>query len=297
MKINNKQVFVQRYKKLGQEFKEVKIKHALRVNTLKISEEYLVDRLKAINVKLRKISYLRNGYWVDKSRFSVGAITEFLLGYYYMQEPASQVAVQVLDPKENEVILDACAAPGGKTTQIAQYMNNTGRIIAIEKTKPRIKSLCSNIERMGVTNVEAFLGDAMNCYKFGLEFDKILVDAPCSGNFVMDERWFEKRNPENLKIITDEQKKILKACMKVLKKDGILVYSTCSSEPEENELNIQWLLENFDVKLEQIDLSVGSPGLTEVFGKELNPEIAKCVRFWPWKMGTQSFFVAKVRKC
>ncbi len=295
--MTDKKFFVKRYKELGQEFKNIETKQCLRVNTLKISHEDLVNRMKRIGVLLRKISYLKDGYWVEKAKFSVGAITEFLLGYYYLQEAASQIAVQVLDPKENEVILDACAAPGGKTTQIAQYMNNTGKIIAMENKKHRMLGLASNLERLGVENVSTYLGDAKNCNKFGLEFDKILLDAPCSGNFVTDKRWFGKRDMSGIREVSNIQKEILKACLKVLKKDGILVYSTCTIEPEENELNMQWLLDNFDVKLEEIHFEVGDRGLTDVFGQKLSEEITKCLRFWPWKMGTQAFFVAKVRKC
>ncbi|PIN81602.1 hypothetical protein COV11_01635 [Candidatus Woesearchaeota archaeon CG10_big_fil_rev_8_21_14_0_10_30_7] len=293
----SKEIFTSRYAQLGEEFKIVNFKQSLRINTLKISHEKLIERMRRIGVHLRKISYLKDGYWIEKAKFSVGAITECLLGYYYLQEAASQVAVQVLDPKENEIILDACAAPGGKTTQMAQYMNNTGKIIAIEKKKHRMQSLCNNLERMGAKNVDVFLGDAKNCEKFNIEFDKILIDAPCSGNFVTDKKWFNKRKVEDFNEINKSQRAILKACMKVLKKNGLLVYSTCTLEPEENELNMQWLIDNFEVKIEKIDMNLGSPGLTNVFGKELNPSISNCLRFWPWKMGTQAFFVAKVRKC
>ncbi|MBI4918555.1 RsmB/NOP family class I SAM-dependent RNA methyltransferase [archaeon] len=293
----NKDFFVRRYKELGQEFKDVKLKRSLRVNTLKISHEDLIRRMKKIGITLRKISYLKDGYWVEKAKFSVGAITEFLLGYYYLQESASQIAVQILDPKENELILDACAAPGGKTTQISQYMNNQGKIIAMENKKHRMLSLASNLERIGIENVSAYLGDAINCTKFGVEFDKILLDAPCSGNFVTDKKWFGKRDMNGIKEVSNIQKEILRACLKVLKKDGILVYSTCTMEPEENELNMQWLIDNFNVKLEEVKFDVGDRGLTDVFGQKLSDEMKKCLRFWPWKMGTQAFFVAKVRKC
>lgn len=293
----DKNFFLKRYEELGEKFKNIKLKQCLRVNTLKISHKKLIKRMNNLGVKLRKVPYLRDGFWVEEAEFSVGAITEFLLGYYYLQEAASQVAVQVLNPKEKDLVLDTCAAPGGKTTQISQLMNNKGKIIAMEKKKHRLTSLLSNLERMGVSNVDVFLGDARNCSKFNLLFDKILVDAPCSGNFVADKKWFEKRSVNDLKEMSRVQKQILKSCLKVLKKNGILVYSTCSLEPEENELNIQWLLENFNVKLEKTNVNVGDQGLTNVFGKKLNKEIKNCLRFWPWKMGTQGFFVAKIRKC
>jgi NOL1/NOP2/sun family putative RNA methylase len=204
---------------------------------------------------------------------------------------------EILIPEENDLVLDMCAAPGSKTTQLAMMMNNKGRIIALELNNPRLPSLQNNLERCGVTNTIVYKKDARYADDLNLEFDKILLDAPCSGNFANDENWFEERIVEDLKQISKTQKQLLESALNVLKPGGFLVYSTCSLEPEENELNIDWLLKvHKNVSLEKINLEIGVPGLTNVFGQEMNNEISKCRRLWPHKTGTQGFFLAKIRK-
>lgn len=294
--MSNQQFFVERYKQLGQEWKDVEDKIALRVNTLKISQEDLLKRLELIGANVQKIPFAKEGYWVKKSKFSLGAITEFLLGYYYLQEAASQIPVQILAPKEGEVVLDCCAAPGGKTTQIAQYMNNGGQIIALESKNHRMQSLKSSLERIGVENCVAYLMDAKKMSSLRIQFDKILLDAPCSGNYVTDRRWFEKRNIKGMQENAKVQRELLKEAVKSLKIGGVLVYSTCSLEPEENELNMDWALKNLPIELQKTELQIGDEGLTEVFGQKLNEEIKKCRRFWPWKTRTEGFFIAKIVK-
>jgi len=290
--------FLKRYEKLGEKFdpKEIILKRSLRINTLKISEKELLERLNKNSVKLRRIPFLDNGYYYE-SKFSLGATPEYLQGYYYLQEAASQVPAMVLNPKPGELVLDMAAAPGSKTTQIAAYMENKGSIIAIDSNIHRLESLRDNMERSGVMNTLLYKKDARYVDDFKLKFDKILLDAPCSGNFADDEKWFEERNLEGIKERARLQRELLKSAVKVLKKDGVLVYSTCTLEPEENEMNVDWLLKNHsELKLEDIDISVGDPGLTNVFGEKLNSEIKKCKRFWPHKTGTQGFFIAKLRK-
>jgi NOL1/NOP2/sun family putative RNA methylase len=289
-------IFHKRYSKLGQEIDEsMKIKPSFRVNTLKITEEELISRLSKKRIRLDKIDWLENGYYY-KSYFSLGATPEYLSGLYYLQEAASQFSVEVLDPKPGEVVLDMCAAPGGKTTQIAQLMNNKGKVVAIDNHKRRLFALKNNIQRTGVTNSVLYYLDAAKVDKLGIKFDKILLDAPCSGNFVTDKDWLNKRDIEGIQKNAKLQKQLLTSAMNSLKKDGVLIYSTCSLEPEENELNIHWLMDNFDTKIEQIDVKIGSKGLIEVFGKRLRPEISRTRRFWPNLTETQGFYIAKVRK-
>lgn len=290
-----KEFFRERYTQLGGEIVPVKIVPTLRVNTLKITAKELVERLEKLGVKLERIPFTKNGYKVE-SKFSLGAITEYLLGYYYLQETAAQLPVEVLDPKPTDVVLDACAAPGGKTTQIAAHMRNQGTIVAYELKPHRMPSLLMNLERCGVKNTTVFQGNAVLAGRLGIKFDKILIDAPCAGNYLTEQIWFEKRTIEGIHTSANIQRRLLLDCVSVLKPGGQLVYSTCSLEPEENELNMQWALDNLPVRLEKVNLSIGDPGLTEVFGKQLNPEIALCRRFWPHKTGTEGFFIAKMVK-
>ncbi len=293
-----REFFDARYNQLGGKCTPVNVLECIRVNTLRANGQEIISRLEKKGVVLKKLPFTRHGHIVVKSSFSLGAITEFLLGYYYVQEGAAQVPVEVLAPQPGEVVLDACASPGGKTTQLAAMMNNTGVLVALEKRPHRIERLVINLERMSVENSVVLYLDAVQVSELGMTFDKILVDAPCSGNYAGDKDWFEKRDVAGIETSVKIQRSILRACLSVLKKGGVLVYSTCSLEPEENELQMQWLLEQFhDVVLEETTISIGDPGLTDVFGKKLDASIAKCRRFWPYKTGTEGFFVAKVRKC
>jgi NOL1/NOP2/sun family putative RNA methylase len=287
--------FLERYSRLGEEFepKNISIRDTLRVNTLKITDSELIKRL---NANLEKIPFLTQGYYYS-SQFTVGAMPEHFLGLIYIQEAASQIPAEVLDPKPGETVLDMAASPGSKTTQMAAIMKNKGTLIALDVNNPRLPSLKNNLERCGVKNCIVYKKDAMYSEDLNLQFDKILLDAPCSGNFTIEEKWFEKRNLEEIKEQAKTQRKLLESAIAVLKKGGTLVYSTCSLEPEENEENVDWLLEKYpEIKLEKIDLPIGDPGITQPFGKRLKEEIKLCKRFWPHKTGMQGFFIAKIRK-
>jgi len=295
---NGSKFFLKRYAALGERVSGFELKRSIRVNTLKISQNEIVKRLSSLGVELKKIPFVKDGFWIEKSRFSLGAVTECLLGYYHLQEAASQIPAEILNPQEDDIVLDMAASPGGKTAQLSAIMKNKGAIVSLELKLHRLVALKTNLERLGVKNVVAYLYDARDAPKLGIQFDKILLDAPCSGNFIGDADWFTKRDLAGIQRSSDIQRGLLKAAVASLKKGGTLVYSTCSLEPEEDELNIQWLLDNFgdEIKLEETGLSMGSAGLTSIFGKKLNAEIAKCIRFWPNKTGTQGFFVAKARK-
>lgn len=289
-----REFFSERYAKLGGEIADVKIPQTIRVNTLVVTAKELLARLSSIGVVLERLPFTKDGYRVVQSKFSLGAIAEFLLGYYYIQEAAAQLPVEVLDPKQNDVILDCCAAPGGKTTQMAALMDNQGKIISYELKDHRIPSLLMNLERCRVKNVAAFKGDAALAKGLNVKFDKILLDAPCAGNYLSEKDWFEKRDYDGILRSCAIQKRLLKNAVDCLKPEGVLVYSTCSLEPEENELNMQWALENLPVRLEKVNLKIGDPALTEVFGQKLDSSIALCRRLWPHKTGTEGFFIAKL---
>jgi NOL1/NOP2/sun family putative RNA methylase len=289
--------FLERYAKLGERVPaSITLKPTLRVNTLRISEEKIIARLTKLGVKLSKILWLKHGYTVEQSKFSLGASVEALLGYFYLQEAAAQVPVEVLDPKPGETVLDCCASPGGKTTQLAQQMKNTGVIVSLEKKSHRLLSLRNNIERCGVSNAVVYHMDAVKAAQLGMKFDKILLDAPCSGNYAGDSGWFAKRNIDDIKKSAQFQRNLLQVVTSLLKPDGVLVYSTCTLEPEENELNMQWAIDQLGIKLEPIPFPIGDPGLTDVFGKQLDKSVAHCKRFWPHKTNTEGFFIAKMRR-
>jgi len=287
-------VFTDRYKKMCPGFRlEKPDTKSIRVNTLKIDVQDLVLRLKKKGVKLDKIDFVDNGFHV-KSRFSLGSSAEYLLGYLMMQEPASQAAIEVLSPEPGDLVLDMAAAPGAKTTHMSQLMKNQGSIVALDINPKRMASLVNNVQRMGCSNVLVYRKDAVYASDLGLKFDKILLDAPCSGNFCTEKDWFKKRSLGDFKTMAKKQKKLLEAGLSLLKKDGVLLYSTCSLEPEENELVVDSVLSD-DIVLEKVDC-IGDPGLVNVFGEKLDPSLKKCVRFWPHRTATQGFFIAKLRK-
>ena len=137
--LNN--AFIKRYQMLGCECKKnIDIKQSLRVNSLKIHEDEIISRLKSLGVNLKSIPYAKYGYFYD-SKFSLGATPEYLMGYYYLQESASQLPVHVLNPKPDETVLDMAASPGSKTTQIAQWMENKGIIVALDNDSRRLLAL------------------------------------------------------------------------------------------------------------------------------------------------------------
>ena len=191
------------------------IKAVLRVNALKISDEEFVRRLKR-KIRLTKIKNIEHAYYAEAD-FSLASTPEYLLGLYYIQELASQFAVKVLDPKPTEIIMDLCASPGSKTTQIAQEMNNNGSIITLDLGQ-RIQKLKNNLERMGVANCIVYKGDA-KFFESNLKADKILLDVPCSGNYVIEQDWFRKRTISDIKACAIEQKEILRNAVRLVKKD------------------------------------------------------------------------------
>jgi len=288
---------LKRYEQLGCSCSAaITLRHVLRVNTLKISEKELMQRLKALKIKTEKVPYLDFGYFYD-AKFSLASTSEYLQGYFYIQETASQLPVQALELQPGDHVLDMAASPGSKTTQIAQYLQNKGLIVALDIDSRRLFSLRNNLERCGVQNAVLYKKDARFAFDMHLQFDKILLDAPCTGNYVIEENFFKIKNLPGIMERSRIQKELLKSAVHVLKKGGILIYSTCSLEPEEDELNINWLLKKYpEMRLEETGLGIGESGLTTVFKEKLDPSIAKCKRLWPEKTGTQGFFIAKLKK-
>jgi len=300
---NEANLFINRYRQIFEEnfsteflVADAPIPQTIRVNTLKISHDALLSRLKE-RLSIKKIPYLRDGYSVSASeKFSISSMPEHLMGYFYIQEAASQLPVQILNPEKYSVVLDMCASPGSKTTQIAQLMQNTGSIIATDVNLKRIKALENNIDRLGVSNVMVYKKDARYIDDLGMTFDYILLDAPCSGNYAIDDNWFEKRDMGGVRANVRRQKELVCAAAKVLAPGGILVYSTCSLEPEENEEIITWALENLDVSLERISIKgLKSMSVTRFEGRFM-PEMMSCIRLWPHITNTSGFFIAKLRK-
>jgi NOL1/NOP2/sun family putative RNA methylase len=291
--MSSKQFFTKRYKKLGWNYKQVKLRQAIRINTMNENRETVISRLESLEIVLKKIPFLENGYWIDRSKFSVGATAEYLLGMYSIQETAAQIPATLFTETENKTVLDTCASPGGKTVQLANLMSNTGIIVALELKQRKMFALTNQLERCQVRNAAVYNMDAREASKLNMKFDRVLLDVPCSGNPITDRDWFNKRTMEDVHRNARRQRQILTEATRVTKEDGEIIYATCSMEPEENELNIDWALGALNVKVEKITCH-GEKGLTDIFGREIDSSIEKCRRIWPDQ--TQGFFICKLRK-
>jgi len=291
--MSGKEFFVDRYEKLGWRFREVKARQAIRINESNAKRKNIPERLKHDGVTLEKILFLENGFWVRRSRVSVGATAEYLLGLYSIQEAAAQIPASLFSDLKNKVVLDACAAPGGKTVQLADLMDNTGVVVALDVDKRRLSALANHLERCHTNNTVVYDRDARYTSGLKLKFDRILLDVPCSGNFAADEHWFNQRTLRDVGRNAKLQREILTEASKCLKDNGEIIYSTCSLEPEEDELNMDWATKNLNLTIENTD-SPGQNGITDVFGKSLDPSISCCRRMWPGD--TQGFFVCKLKK-
>jgi 16S rRNA (cytosine967-C5)-methyltransferase len=225
-----------------------------RVNSLKADAGRLVEKWREENVEY---DFVRRD-WLDenlvfelKSHPPLHSLPSFHDGWFYVQDPSTLLAGRELGAQPGEAILDLCAAPGGKTTFIAQLMNNEGRIVAQDVSEDRLKLIRENCSRLGVANVEAVSNSSF--FILHSSFDRVLVDAPCSNTGVMrrrvDLRW--RISPEEIARLRQTQLDLLKLAATKLKSGGILVYSTCSLEPEENsEVVKEFLREHQNFKLE-----------------------------------------------
>ncbi len=298
------------HKLLGEENKlflkycQKPLRTTIRINKLKVkNEKEIVKRLEDYGWKLKKISFLESAYEVSglKEEEAIGNTLEFFLGYYYVQEIASMLPPVILDPRPGEKILDLCASPGSKTTQMAMLMKNKGLIIANDVALERLKILKYNIEKYGVLNTITTLHDGRFFWKKDLKFDKILVDVPCScegvirKNYQVLSRWSLHRIKELSKL----QKGLIISAFKCLKEKGVLVYSTCTLAPEENEEVVSFLLDKFNnAKIEKIEISGFKmrEGILEWESKKFREEVRNCARIYPQDNDTEAFFIAKIRK-
>lgn len=265
----------------------------IRINTIKIDELELIERLRDRGFILKKTE-IPFCYKVLNEPYSIGATPEYLMGYYYVMEKSSCIPPLILNPKLDELVVDFASSPGGKTTFIAQLMKNRGVILALEAKRERIQPLIDNIHRMGVLNTAVIQMNSVKFCNLNLKVDKILLDAPCSGEGVIhkdrDRKKFDGKR--DIEFCSRIQRDLISSALKSLKPGGVLVYSTCTFAPEENEFVIQFALERFDVKVERVKW--GEKALAKKF--DLDKEIERCRRFYPHKHETSGFFVAKLVK-
>ncbi|MCX6152060.1 MAG: RsmB/NOP family class I SAM-dependent RNA methyltransferase [Ignavibacteriales bacterium] len=272
----------------------------IRLKKSNLPDEFLINRLSKYGIQLEKVNELPNAYKIISGVEIIGKTLESIIGKYYVQSKSSMVPPLILSPNENDIVLDLCSAPGSKTTEIADLMNNKGTIISNEPNLDRIKMLIHNIDKMSLINIGViqFRGEWLNRIYHNY-FDKILVDAPCSALGVVQKKgevsnWWSTERVENL---TKMQLMILTSAIKMAKIGGEIVYSTCTLTPEENELVLNHVLNKYPLEVMDIELPIKSEeAFTSYKGEKLNPALTKARRILPWEVDSDGFFIIKMKK-
>ena len=276
----------------------------IRTNTLRTHRRDLAQALINRGVTLEPVGkWSKVGLQVFESQVPLGATPEYLAGHYILQAASSFLPVMALAPQEHERILDMAAAPGGKTTYIAALMKNTGCIFANDSNKSRAKGLIGNIHRLGAKNTIVCNYDAREFPKAIGGFDRVLLDAPCSGTGVIAKDPSVKTNKteKDFMLLPHLQKQLLLAAIDSVdhasKSGGYIVYSTCSVTVEENEQVVQYALSRRpNVKLVETGLTFGVEGFTNYMGKKFDAKMRTTRRYYPHTYNVDGFFVSKFKK-
>ncbi|MBQ6126107.1 MAG: RsmB/NOP family class I SAM-dependent RNA methyltransferase [Erysipelotrichaceae bacterium] len=262
--------------------------YGLRVNTSRISVE---DFLKIAPFHLEPISWTDDGFYYDEEE-RPSRHPYFYAGLYYLQEPSAMLPAEALPINEGDIVLDACAAPGGKSSKLANRLKGSGFLVSNDISVSRCQVLLKNLETMGIVNACVMAEDITKLDRFENFFDKILIDAPCSGEGMFRKEpslireWEEKGNT----YYSDLQKKIIASAIRLLKDGGKMVYSTCTFSPQEDEEIIEYALNTCpDLKVLPIETAEGfEPGISDHTGN--------CVRLYPHKIRGEGHFVALLQK-
>ena len=270
--------------------------HALRRNPLKIGEMEFENLLP---FELKPVPWAKTGFYYENKE-QPGKHEYHEAGLYYIQEPSAMSVVEYLEVKPGEQVLDLCAAPGGKTTQIAGFMDGKGLLVCNEIHPQRVKILSENIERLGVKNalVTNETPQRLSAIFPGF-FDKILVDAPCSGEgmFRKNEEALVEWSLENVQMCADRQDEILEEVAKMLRPGGRICYSTCTFAPAENEeCMARFIIRHPEFHLIEVEkkgaMSAGEPAYSSIEVEGLE----KTIRLWPHKLDGEGHFIAVLEK-
>ncbi len=278
-------------------------RYTIRVNTLKIDREELIKRLNEKGFVTKSLDFYEDALEIVEAPYEIGKTLEHFLGYFYVQSTSSMLPPLVLNPQPHEAVLDIAAAPGSKTTQMAQMMKNTGFILANDIDYDRIKALSNNVDRMGTLNVIITMTEGHRiAFMHPETFDKVLVDAPCSALGTMyksDEirKWWSYEKVRRLKRV---QKGLILAGFRALKPGGEMVYSTCTFVPEENERVVDFLLKRED-RAEILDIEIKrykgfEDGLVEYRGEKFDERLKKTLRVLPSSRFEEGFYIARIKK-
>lgn len=270
----------------------------LRVNTIKYNVQALMQYFKEKNIKFERVPWYNDALIVkNANEKDIQKLDIYEKGYIYLQSLSSMIPPCVLAPKQGEKVLDLTAAPGSKTTQIAALMNNKGYVLANELDKIRCERLQYNVENQGANIVEVVNGRGEKIgEKYSNYFDKVLLDTPCSGEgrFLLSKPMtYRDWSTKKVSQLTKMQRKLFESAYKATKQNGIIVYSTCTINREENEYILDWALKNFDLKLLDIDINIKNSIPGDNVG--LEESINKSIKILPSK-NMEGFFISKFIK-
>jgi len=289
-----------RYKQIyGEDFDRKDAEENLwtvRVNTLKISVEEMKKIFAKKGWNFEQIPFVEEGFWINTTS-SITKTVEHTLGYFFSQNASSMIPPLLLDPQPHEIILDLAASPGSKTTQIAAKMQNSGCLVANDIRHVRLKALRGNLQRCGVINTIVTKSFGEYFWNFGAKFSKILLDVPCSATGTFNPRIWQETNIFGIKTLSGIQKKLLESAEKMLERDGLIVYSTCSLEPEENEENVDFAVRKLGLSAEKVKLKNVETvaGVSEWNGRTFDEQVADAVRVVPSER-MEGFFACVLRK-
>lgn len=290
-------------------YKEQPVK-TVRKNNIKAKNDF-EEKLRKEFDNTEKSSWNKNIFRL-KDTVAPGKSMMHWLGEYYVQEESAALPVEVLSPEKGDKILDMCAAPGGKSTQIASKIENKGTVIANDDDASRLKSLHANVYRTGSACISVTNYDGRN-FPGRNRFDKILVDAPCSGEPDRARRAAENADfhdedveeailnsgagEDEIEGLSELQKQLIERAAELLKDGGTLVYSTCTFAPEENEEVVKHAIEETELEIIEIETEIPQEkGLTEFKEEKYSDKMLKTVRVYPYHLNSGGIFVAKFRK-
>ncbi len=313
MAIKFPQKFVDRYSSIVDDEKaffsclcEI-LPRAFRINNIKGDKKEVLENFQRYGIDLESVPWYTDAFITNSK--SIGNTIEHFMGHIYVQELTSMIPPLILFDQQIPrkfhtaqigTVLDAAAAPGSKTTQMADLMGNTGCIVANDSSYMRTKSLKFNLEKLGVVNTVITNYDFRR-FPGNMRFDRILLDAPCSSEGTI------RKNPNVMDMwslktifkISRLQKSLILRAFDLLEDGGTLVYSTCTFGPEENEGVVDYLLENrngAELETVNVDGLKLSSGITKFEDREFNPDVERCRRIWPHHNNTGGFFITKIRK-
>jgi NOL1/NOP2/sun family putative RNA methylase len=269
-----------------------------RVRAGRIDERQLVTRLERQGFRLTPVEGLTGFFRVEDGPRPVSLTLEHWSGLIYVQQASTGAAPPMLGVKPGERVLDLCAAPGGKSTHLAELMDGRGCLVASEVDERRIRGLLGNVYRLCQPNIMVVAADG-RAFPEGARFDRVLVDAPCSGEGTLRRRAGEAPNQSRsfLRYVTKVQRALLEKAIRLTRPGGTVLYVTCTFAPEENEAVVSDILAGAPVELEWLEPSVPhARGLTAFDGARFDPRVEGAVRIYPHLLDSGGLFMAKLRR-